>query len=66
MRFEFESYDEKCKRFNQWKNWFAWHPVFLGDTDKPTIVWFETIQRSKQNLVSPWRYRRVPDFDLFI
>jgi hypothetical protein len=66
MQFEFESYDEKCKRLNQWKNWFAWHPVFLNDTAKPTIVWFETIQRIKDNPVSPWRYRRVPDFDLFI
>ena len=66
MRFKFESYDEKCKRLDQWVNWFAWYPVFLSDQDKSTLVWFETVQRRKENPVRPWRYRSVPDFDLFI
>jgi hypothetical protein len=66
MRFEFESYDEKCKMLDQWANWFAWYPVFLSDQDKPTLVWFETIQRRKRSPMSNWNYRSIPDFDLFI
>lgn len=66
MRFKFESYNEKCKRLDQWKNWFAWYPVFLSDQDKPVLVWFETVQRRKGSPEDPWRYRSVPDFDLFI
>jgi hypothetical protein len=66
MRFEFESYDVKCKRLNRWRNWFAWYPVFLDDCDKPTLIWLEKIQRKKLSPASRWHYRRVPDFDLFV
>lgn len=65
MRFKFESYDEKCKRLGEWKNWFAWYPVFLNDCDKPTLVWFETVQRKKYSAVRPWSYRSVPNSDKF-
>lgn len=64
MQFEFESYDEKIKRLDQWRNWFAWHPVFLDDTDKPTIVWLEMVQRKKVWPSRPWRYRKPTiDYD---
>jgi hypothetical protein len=66
MQFEFESYNEKCERLAQWKNWFAWHPVFLFNTEKPTLVWLEKIQRRKYMPTNTWHYRSVPDFDLFI
>jgi hypothetical protein len=67
MRFEFESYAEKCKRLNQWQNWFAWYPVFLTHSDKPTLVWFETVQRIKDTPFTKWRYRERPsdiDFEV--
>lgn len=66
MRFEFESFEEKTKRLAEWRNWFAWYPVYLDDTDKPTLVWLETVQRKKYSVVARWHHRRVPDFDLFI
>ena len=66
MRFEFESFEEKTKRLAEWRNWFAWYPVYLDDVDKPTIVWLETVQRKKYAVSQRWHHRRVPDFDLFV
>jgi len=37
-----ESRKEKIKRLEKWHDWFAWHPVRLGEKD---CRWFETIQR---------------------
>ena len=62
MKFEFESYDEIKARLCVWKDWFAWCPVWLDDSDKPTLVWLQTIQRRKEApYIRRWYYRLKPD-----
>jgi hypothetical protein len=37
-----ETRQAKIKRLEQWHDWFAWHPVRLGENH---CRWLETIQR---------------------
>jgi hypothetical protein len=40
----------KFKNKEEWHYWFAWHPIFIGDT----IVWLEMVRRR--------RYRSYDDY----
>lgn len=31
----------KTRPYKEWDQWFAWHPVWVGDT----WVWLETLER---------------------
>ena len=48
-----------------WHRWFAWYPVQLSFDASDTKVWWEYVERSKEN-VQGWiitRYRRFPYVD---
>jgi hypothetical protein len=53
-------FSKPTKLQEDWRTWFAWHPVILDDTNGSTlIVWLEYVQR-KQCLHysgAMWRYR---------
>jgi len=54
---------ERIRRLEQWRPWFAWHPVRLSDTGD--VVWWEPVER-RQEFISGYdgtyvfdRYRRA-------
>jgi len=36
------TWEERCKRMEQWHSWYAWYPVRLPDGQ---CVWLETVRR---------------------
>ena len=43
MKWYSESYGTKRKRIEQWKPWFAWHPIWIDDH----AYWLTKVQRKK-------------------
>lgn len=40
------SYATKVRQKEQWHDWFAWHPIRLGDND---CRWLETVVRKGEH-----------------
>lgn len=56
MRWYSESIATRLDRILTWHEWFAWHPVRVGDS----MVWLEYVERKRQALCpSYWEYRDV-------
>ena len=41
MRWQTETFNEKQKRLAQWRPWFAWRPIMIGNER----VWLERVYR---------------------
>lgn len=51
----FLSLSEYLKRFEEWRPWFAWHPIFVDGE----LVWLEAVERKRASDWGDhyWKYR---------
>lgn len=60
MKWQSDSEEVLRTKVEQWRRWFAWYPVRIGEN----LHWFETIERRKVLWLSfgfdgHWKYREI-------